>query len=152
MRGKDFVCKCNTKVGAKHHETHRSPLGTSAAIASKNAKSGKSEKSEEGGTSNPRYQYLIKQRKKEVVGLCKTRDLHFLGTKKVLLSRIMYHDSRESNSGSTTAASVGTTAASVDRADNNEGLDDYYQEVMDDMEGKGNALIKTFPDYFSHDE
>ena len=149
LRGKDFVRKCNAKVGAKHHETHRSALGTAAAIASKNAKSGKSDKSEEGGTSNPRYQYLIKQKKNELVGMCKARDLHYSGTKTLLLSRIMDYDSHESNSGSTTtAASVGTTAASV----GTEGLDDYYQEVLDDMEREENALIETFPDYFPHDE
>ncbi len=68
LRGKDFVRKCNAKVGVKYHETTRSALGTAAAIASKNAKKGAAE---EGGANSKdskevistRYQFLIKQRK-----------------------------------------------------------------------------------------
>ena len=78
LRGKDFVRKCNAKVGVKHHETLRSTLGTTSAIASaKPKKGGGSDDAETEEEKAPCWKFLVKQKRKDLEYQCKNRKLHF---------------------------------------------------------------------------
>ena len=88
IRGINCVWKINGKVGSTHHETLRSALGTASAIAERNEKEGKDETYEQ----SPRYKFLIRQPKYEIVSMCKARKLHHSGTKKKLAFRIIEYE------------------------------------------------------------
>ena len=96
LRGKDFVRKCNAKVGVKHHETLRSTLGTASAIASAKAKKGGgSDDAETEEEKAPRWKFLIKQKKKDLEYQCKNRKLPYMVTKKVLTRTLIEFDTKQ---------------------------------------------------------
>ena len=123
IRGKDFVRKVNAKVGAKHHETLRSALGTTAAIAEKKAKEAKDTEEQ-----SPRMKYLLKQRKKDLVSMCKNRKVNLSGTKNTLAARIVEHDETTQSANS---SQVAPSLAILD--DEN---DQHLQMLINDMDNE----------------
>ena len=154
LRGKDFVRKCNARMGARHHETTRSTLGTASAIASKNAKNGNAGTKGDSSTddndkeeeSNPRWKYLMKQCKPDLVNMCKNRTIPYSGTKKVLTRRIIEHEVKlaaaatEQQQTQQSTAAVGNVATT---AVSQEG-DDHFQQIIEDVEAEEQELIDFF--------
>ena len=75
--GKDLVRKVNAKIGAKHHETPQSVLGTEATIAENIANEAKDKEEQ-----SLQVEYPLKKRKKHLVSMCKNRKVQFSSTKK----------------------------------------------------------------------
>jgi hypothetical protein len=145
-RGKDFVRKMNAQVGAKHHETLRSALGTTAAIAEQKAKEGNNKYDE-----CPRYKFLVKQRKSELIAMCKVRKLRYSGAKKKLVVLIIEYEgsiqpvARPAKLSVSTTFSVSTTSVpSVEITDEE---DEYLQRIINEME---NESMDEFADYFAN--
>ena len=153
LRGKDFVRKCNAKVGVHHHETLRSSLGTASAIAAKNTNKGKGRKkssdvAHEETTDEektPRWVYLIKQRKIDLQFMCKNRKLHYSGTKKVLARRVIEYDAKQK----TTMTVQHDTDVVAKTTTYTAGEDQYLQEIINDMEKEADSLIEYFQEYNS---
>ncbi len=126
LRGKDFVRKSNAKMGSKSHETLRATLGVLGAAASHANNGGASS----GGSNtaaavvdeeekNPRWQFLIKQPKPFLVNACKSRNLHYSGTKKVLTRRIIEHEAKQATErrGSIAASNNGISNSIISNND-----------------------------------
>lgn len=152
LRGKDFVRKCNAKMGTKHHETTRSTLGTTAAIAAKNAKDGK-DGSESVEETNPRWKYLMKQKKADLVTMCKGRNIHYSGTKKILTRRIIEYDEKQQlqsqqqqqHNNSSDSTTLNTTTTIIDDEES-----EYLQGIIDSMEEEQNELVNEFDAHDDH--
>mmetsp|Transcript_23759 Transcript_23759/g.51388 ORF Transcript_23759/g.51388 Transcript_23759/m.51388 type:complete len:90 (+) Transcript_23759:197-466(+) len=71
-------------------------MGTASAIASAKAKKGGgSDDAETEEEKDPRWKFLIKQKKKELEYKCKNRKLPFSGTKKVITRRLIEFDAKQ---------------------------------------------------------
>lgn len=139
LRGKDFIRKCTAREGAKYYEKLRSELGTASAMASKKAKEGKKSGSGNEEEEHPRWKFLMRLKKKDLVTRCKNRGLKVTGTKKVLTKRIIDYDDEQTKArkeqNTTQQQSIGI-----------EEDEDYMQDVIADMNAEDDALISDFDD------
>ena len=133
IRGKDFVRKTSAKDGAKNHETLRSALGTATAIAENKAKKAKDKEEQ-----SPRMKYLLKQRKKDLVSMCKNRKVHLSGTKKTLAARIIECD-KTTQSTNSNSSQVAPSLAILD--DEN---DQHLLMLINDMDNETQVLSEGF--------
>ena len=145
LRGKDFVRKCNAKVGVKHHETLRSTLGTASAIASAKAKKGGgSDDAETEEEKDPRWKFLIKQKKKELEYKCKNRKLPFSGTKKVITRRLIEFDAKQKQLATETMLVQQASITTVTEVCEDDEDCEYLQGVIEEMESEVDAYAEYF--------
>ena len=142
LRGKDFVRKCTAREGAKYFEKLRSELGTASAMASKKAKEGKSGSGSNEEDEHPRWKFLMRLKKKDLVTRCRNRGLTVSGTKKVLTKRIIDYDDEQQKM----AAARKEQDTTQQQSNAIEEDEDYMQEVIAEMDDADDALISDFDD------
>ena len=134
---KDITC-------VKHHKTLRSTLGITSAIAAKAKKDGGSGDAGTEEERNPRWLFLIKQKKKDLEYQCKNRKLPFTGTKKVLTRRLVEFDTKQKQLATETR--LAQTSITTEVCEDDEEYE-HLQGAIDEMENEEDAYVEYFQEY-----